>query len=206
MIAFLARMRPILAILVLVPGLSGCGGRYLVATPHLLQNRQSCRLYADCPASCQNPDMDVVYVTDREVEAGKEGPAYGHGRAKRLAFGVATVELDPRPDWHELVQASTTSRRRRDYLLKEKNRLEMGCFRRTHQHGKGGESDDAGPDFVEETQSQTLHEIIGARLAATDHKDVFVFIHGFNNTFEDGVFRAARGLALPGPRRRAAGV
>jgi esterase/lipase superfamily enzyme len=38
---------------------------------------------------------------------------------------------------------------------------------------------------------QAFHKLIQERLAGTPHKEVFVFIHGFNNSFEDAVFRAA---------------
>jgi esterase/lipase superfamily enzyme len=36
-----------------------------------------------------------------------------------------------------------------------------------------------------------FHRMLQARLAENEYKDVFIFIHGFNNSFEDAVFRAA---------------
>ena len=33
--------------------------------------------------------------------------------------------------------------------------------------------------------------MVSQRLAQTPHKDVYVYIHGFANTFDDAVFRAA---------------
>src|SRR5205814_729751 len=33
-------------------------------------------------------------------------------------------------------------------------------------------------------------ELLRKRLAQTDHKDVYIFVHGYNNTFQDGIFRA----------------
>jgi len=41
------------------------------------------------------------------------------------------------------------------------------------------------------TAVNRLHELLRRQLAPTNHKDVFIFVHGFNNTFDDAVFRAA---------------
>ena len=45
--------------------------------------------------------------------------------------------------------------------------------------------------FQDQAANARLHEIIRRQLAPTAHKDVFIFVHGFNCTFDDAVFRAA---------------
>src|SRR5207248_6468071 len=40
-------------------------------------------------------------------------------------------------------------------------------------------------------QQKNLHDLLRQRLAQSPQKDVFVFVHGVNNAFDDAVFRAA---------------
>lgn len=173
---------------------SGCGGRYLSATPNLLQRPGSAAYFAACPPPCRGPNIEVLYATDRSVERGAHGEVYGHGRAKRLVFGAATVAIDPAPAWPQLVADSTTAERRRSYALKPTLCRELGAF--DPQWSKL-EPDATGLRLcaaaVEDLRDQRahLHALLRERLARTDSKDVFVFVHGFNNTFDDAVARAA---------------
>src|SRR5688572_28133387 len=82
-----SRMAPFAALLAVA--LAGCGSRQLVATPNLLQRPGGEKQFAQCPAACQAAEMDVIYATDRAIVDGDFGPAYGYGRAKRLAYGTA---------------------------------------------------------------------------------------------------------------------
>src|SRR5207253_2224959 len=44
---------------------------------------------------------------------------------------------------------------------------------------------------LDRTELSAFQQMVQARVAGSDYKDVFVFIHGFNSAFEDAVFRAA---------------
>jgi esterase/lipase superfamily enzyme len=185
-----ARAAPLLVLLMV-----GCGPQFLVTTPNLLNEQASSRYFADCPADCRRPEMEVLYATDRSVAEGTKGPVYGYGRSRRLAFGVATVSLDPVPTWPELVQASTRRRRRRDFALQTGACRELGAFKPRQCDRQGDHDADLSRSaealVLDSADLSAFHHMLQDRLSGTAHKDVFVFIHGFNNSFENAVFRAA---------------
>ncbi|MBI2808106.1 MAG: alpha/beta hydrolase [Planctomycetes bacterium] len=184
----------IVLLLLMLPTAPGCG-RYLVATPNLLQMPGAQHAYSTCPEDCQKPDALVLYATDRSVE-GRNGasPRYGYGRSSSLAFGLAKVGLDPSPSWNELIRESTRAKRKRDYTLTLANTQELGRLKPPVAQVAAGDD----KSVITQTAAQEIAaqrnefcELLRGRLAQTSHKDVFIFIHGYNNTFEDAVFRAA---------------
>jgi esterase/lipase superfamily enzyme len=173
---------------------SGCH-RYLVQTPNLLQNQDPHQVYAACPESSRTAEAAVLYATDRAiVEHSKINPTYGHGRANSLAFGVAAVSLQPHPSWKELIQESTQVKRGREFELKLAGVREYGRIQAPIE-----QMVERGPDQAisqasarqDRTEVKAFHELLRGRLGDATHKDVYVFVHGFNNTFDDAVFRAA---------------
>ena len=176
--------------------LLACGcQRYLVATPNLLLQRDCCRTFDGCALSCQAPDMEVIYATDRAAH--KEttvGPSYGYERAKWLAFGTAKVSLEPNPTWKQLLDDSHVRRRKHDYALNVSEVREAGRFSfvvdnlRVTDHGL-----DVKRAAYRQMDEEVLkfHGLLRERLAQTPHKDVFIFIHGFNTEFNDAVYRPA---------------
>src|SRR5687767_7988315 len=96
-----------LGVLTLAPGCH----RYLAATPTLLQRPDAQTLFAALPADSQSAETAVLYATDRAVVGSDSQPSYGYGRSAKLAFGVASVRLNPQPSWQELIQDSTRSKR-----------------------------------------------------------------------------------------------
>lgn len=173
----------------------GCGGgRTLVATPYILANQDPNVAFARCPQRCQDPAMDVIYVTDREQVPNSKRLEYGYGRSKRVAFGVASVQLDPNPTWHELVRDSTRLDRRRSYDLRLAEVREMGSFDAMWDRLEVGPEgfrlcQDAKSQI--ESQREKLYGMIQERLAQSEQKDVFVYVHGVNNPFDYNVFRIA---------------
>lgn len=173
---------------------AGCGGRQLIAAPNLLRRADPEAFYAACPAVHRAAAMEVLYATDRAVEETGGGPAYGYGRAKRIAFGSATVSLEPYPSWKELIDDSAAPERKQHYALRPDGLKEVGSF---DPMWDKLELADGGLRLASEAvtnlqwQRKNFHALLANRLAATAHKDVFVFIHGVNNSFDDAVFRAA---------------
>lgn len=164
--------------------LSGCH-RYLVETPTLLRHPDARRLYAACPVECQSAEARVLYATDRA----REGTPlrYGFNRSPSLAFGVAEVRLKPDPSWGELIEESTTEKRARDFALQVANVQELGRVPQATEKAA------VALARHEETEARRREfgVLLQSRLAKTAHKDVYIFVHGFNNTFDDAVFRTA---------------
>lgn len=139
--------------------------------------------------------MEVLYVTDRSVEKTPEGLKYGYGRARRLGFGTASVALSPKPTWQELIRESSVPERRRDFALAASSVRELGHFDpmldklELCQNGfKLCADARKGLDL----QQHVFHDTLRRRLAESAHKDVYIFVHGVNNTFEDAIFTAAQ--------------
>jgi esterase/lipase superfamily enzyme len=184
----------LLAAACLCAGGGGCQ-RYLVATPNLLLHQDCCRVYDACPPELRTPEMDVIYATDRNLDAATaQGPRYGYHRSKSLAFGTAQVTLAPQPQWRELVSESTLRERKRKYAVQLGQVREEGSFAfvldklRPTRHGLTP-TRQAYREIDAETEK--FHDLLRQRLARTPQKDVFIFVHGFNTSFEDAVYRPA---------------
>jgi esterase/lipase superfamily enzyme len=186
--------------LVLALGLPGAGcQRNLVETPHLLRGRNPASVFEFCPADCQQADVPVLYATDRANEAPPgQPPTYGPRRGGALAFGVVNVSLKPNPSWQELIQDSTQPTRSRDYALALAAPQEAGQFRirRGEPITVSASSIVQAKATLEEAINDRVprnefQQILMNRLAQTQQKEVFIFVHGYNNTFDDGIFRAA---------------
>jgi len=191
------RTKTCLVLLALFSALPGCG-RYLVATPNVLRDCDPSLVFESCPADCQSADAAVIFATDRANEAlPGEPPNYGHKRGTSLAFGAVNVSLNPNPSWKELIQDSTLARRSRDYALALTEVRQAGIFRPRREHLQiqtdGVMQAQAAVEQANDEHSRRteFQQILTQRLAQTQQKDVYIFIHGYNNTFEDGVFRAA---------------
>jgi esterase/lipase superfamily enzyme len=175
---------------------SSCGcQRHLVATPNVLLHQDCCRVFDDCADKNQSPDMEVIYATDRAIDkATGIGPSYGYQRAKWLAFGIAKVSLDPRPTWRQLRDDSLRRRRERDYALSVSEVREAGRFAfvvdKLQPAADGVDVSTQGYREITR-QVEKFHDLLRERLARTPQKDVYIFVHGFNTTFNDSVFRPA---------------
>src|ERR1019366_4564157 len=148
----------------------------------------------------QTPEAAVLYATDRAtVEPTGKAPTYGYGRANRLAFGVANVSLNPQPTWKELIEQSTQAKRGREYELSLASFREVGHISPVVEQGLlSGNGYTVSTAIVTQDRGEVdqFHELLRSRLAQTSHKDVYIFVHGFNNPFEDAVFRAAEDSVL----------
>jgi esterase/lipase superfamily enzyme len=58
------------------------------------------------------------------------------------------------------------------------------------REGEGGTPMPGAAMQIPQEQQKSFHAVLSQRLSATTHKDVYVFIHGFNNSFADAVYRA----------------
>lgn len=187
----------VIAVVFLFVASTGCDSKTrLIATPTLMAGEPGRTTLAAVPAALQTPEMQILYAADRDiVSKGLFGVQYGSGRAGHLAVGTATVSFDPEMNWDDLVAISTAEKRRGDSpAMKCTSVVEFGRLAVSLQQM---EVED-GRYVVPESQRRELdearlklHSQIRERLALTPRKDVYVFVHGFNNTFDDAVFRLA---------------
>jgi esterase/lipase superfamily enzyme len=184
--------------------LAGCANRIpLMPTPNLYAGGQV-DPFPDVPAAFQNNKVDVLYFTDRAPEG--ETPAgrqYGYGRSRSVAFGVSEVEFGDGVSWPQLVQASRARDRSIDLGVRLVKTTELVKFPQTPrtvikfvdasavpQEGVDPASFNMLGDEVDTEEllaEQHMEAELSARMALTPHKEVYLFIHGYNNTFDDSV-------------------
>src|SRR4051812_19194283 len=167
---------------------AGCGSKsYLMPTPSAYTNPEW-NPFADVPPALQGNNVSVLYVTDRAPE--KQTPdhwEYGSKRSRSAAFGEAQVRIGKDASWEEVVQASRTAKRKKDLTIDVVAVNELARFgptpiARVLTDEMLMQSADAMPRTSESAHRFT--EDLTARLAATPRKEVYFYVHGFDNSFE----------------------
>lgn len=174
----------------------------LIATPYVMYGEAGKAVYARVPETLRTSDLPVLYVTDRQVKKETpEGPRYGYGRSPGMEFGVATVSLGTDIAWDQLVADSTGSKRSRAYTPKVASVERTGGFaslvtRIRISDGRltlPGESIQAVED-----EQHNLDKLVDRWLDHSERKEAVIFIHGFNNSFDDAVIRLAEAWHFTG--------
>jgi esterase/lipase superfamily enzyme len=178
--------------------LTGCGGTSLMPTPNLYA-WGTVNPFTDVPPVFQNNHVDVLYLTDRLTEGKPEGGIrYGYKRSRSVAYGVARVEIGKNVSWDQLLQASLHSSRSIDLSLSVSAITEMGRFPSTPRSLVEVRPPTTLPttdlimpgdipDQAELDAEAAFHRELSARLALTPVKEVYVFVHGYANSFDDSV-------------------
>lgn len=166
--------------------LTGCAAPRLMPTPNAYRD-PGFNPFDAVPAALQSSRVEVLYVTDRHKERDRDGrPAYGHRRSAELAFGACVVEIGEGLDWETLVAQSRTGQRRQALPVRVAWVEERGRFPAPPAAAPTAVGLEFDPQEVARTLRATtrFQEEVRRRLALTPRKDVFVFVHGFNNTFD----------------------
>ena len=174
--------------------LAGCAGgpRMLMPTPRLYQQLEQA-LFVELAPSLQGTEVELLYVTDREPETDQNGNLrYGFGRSSSLAFGTVTVTLgESTITWEDLLEASRTDQRLNPVHLSlgavtEIARLPPDPFPHWKEAGKIVYEPTA---LAKEAQVvEQFRQTLARRLELTPRKEVFVYVHGYHNTFQDAAF------------------
>ena len=199
---------------------TGCasGPPQLMPTPNVYASGER-DPFPDVPPELQNNKVDVLYLTDRAIDKGDaQNPAYGYKRSRSVAMGISQVEFGHDVSWDDLVKASRTSQRAIDLPVTVTKTTELLRFPPTPRAvvelppGAAGRAatQAASQPLITTTHPSTapspneafLEEIgedvhlamseLSRRLAQTPDKEVYVFVHGYNNTFTDSVTTIAQ--------------
>jgi esterase/lipase superfamily enzyme len=173
----------------------GCGtSPALMPTPSIYTN-PAFDPFASVPAAQRSNRVELLYVTDREQDEGStpEMAKYGYGRSRSNAFGIATVQFGPDGlPWDDLVRISRTAKRTEKTELKITSVREMARFSPTPAKLIIDDDEVINWDRLavaaHEDPEKEFAEELAARVAAAPRKDVYVYVHGFANTFTDAVF------------------
>jgi esterase/lipase superfamily enzyme len=178
-----------LLVLLVVCLLAGCQGPHLMPTPNVYVQTQS-HPFANVAPPLRTNTVDVLYATDRQPVSRDDGPlAYGYGRSPSLAVGSCVVEIGQNVSWDTLVEQSQQAERSQTLPLRIRTITEQVRFPATPMpfvlhNGQPTLTPEAQAAY-EHTAEQVRQEI-RRRLTLTPHKAAYVYVHGYNNTFEDG--------------------
>jgi esterase/lipase superfamily enzyme len=183
------------SVLVLAVLLVGCAGaRVMMPTPnvHLNPDRD---FYSGLHGELKSTEVPLFYVTDRAPEQEEDGSlSYGYERSASLGFGTAVVDLGADIGWEELLQASRTQSRLRPVKMDLRDVTEIVRTPETPLPYK-----EVDGRIVEEPElaarlaevKEVFRSVLVRQLALTPHKEVFLFVHGYNNSFADASFALA---------------
>jgi esterase/lipase superfamily enzyme len=173
----------------------GCSSaRLMMPTPNVYIDSKT-DPYSDLPDELKNNEVELLYITDRSPEQdGEAGLSYGYGRSHSLAFGTAVVDLGVDMTWEDLLLASRS--RKRSQAVK----IEMG---EVTELVRGPPSPLpyalVDGEIIEEPtllkKRKQVVEVVGRKLvqkvSQSPRKEVFIYIHGYHNTFEDAAYAMA---------------
>ena len=183
-------LRSLLPAVLALVALGGCQTK-LMPTPNLYVYADE-NPWAELPPELQTTTVDLLYVTDREpIERTDGSIRYGYGRSWSVAYGSVKVEIGKNATWEELVAASRTDKRKGSWPLKVTSITEMGRSPKDPLPliERDGEIIFDPDGEVKRSENLTSYRAeILRRLALTPTKEVFIYVHGFNNTFEYAAF------------------
>jgi esterase/lipase superfamily enzyme len=170
--------------------LAGCQGPHLMPTPNTYAKAPP-PSFADLAPPLRTNTVDVLYATDRQPIPQDDGTlAYGYGRSPSLAVGSCVVEMGENISWDTLVEQSQQAERSQELPLRIRATTEQVRFPATPMpfvlHNGQPTVAPVAQAAYEHAADQVRQEN-RQRLTLTSRKAAYIYIHGYNNTFEDGV-------------------
>ncbi len=175
--------------------IAGCAEtRQLMPTPNLYTDAKA-TLFEALPEEYASTLVELIYVTDRAPETDEAGNLrYGYKRSNSLAIGTTVVDLGQNTTWENLVEASRTHTRFGDFELRLVSINEFTRLPPTpipYQVIDGEIVEDPEAIAARDVSVARLQAEVRRRLALTPRKDVYIYVHGYHNTFEDAAFALA---------------
>lgn len=126
--------------------------------------------------------LEMLYATNRAPATGDDDDFYSGERGYLVRVGSARIGLgDSNLDWEEARKISLLKSRPKEFPLTVNEVAEIGIL---PDSVSAFTPPDAAP---EESQRRSVQfaDAIDARLARSDNKDVFIFVHGYKVIFEN---------------------
>jgi len=147
------------------------------------------------PSELRTADVNIMYLTDRLPEPEEEGRLdYGMGRNHLLALGEAVVNIGGDLDWEALAADARTGVRSSAVNLSvisvtEKVQGPLGTLISYQADGSLG----GGEDAVRQAKAlaESSQELVSRRLAMAPRKEILLFVHGVNTSFDEALFTTA---------------
>ena len=172
--------------------LAACSSqRVLMPTPNVYVDSDS-DIYTGLPEELKSTEVPLFYITDRVPEKDENGNLkYGYERSASVAFGSTVVDLGDEISWEQLLEASRAGKRIKDVPMKLGEITEIA--RGPNAPTPYTEVDDViveDPEYKARrlAAAEIFRKVMVQQLALTPRKEVFIFVHGFHNDFNDAAF------------------
>ena len=180
--------RSAIAIAAIAFVLTGCAtNRAVMPTPVLYTGANARPLFTELPIDSRQPSLDLLFITDRAPAEQAGDLPYTASRSRSMAFGSAMIEFGEGVSWDALVKESTATQRVNPLQLKLGPTTELGRFPAIpYEVAAGPDGIRRVPAVVEayEKAKQQMQGEIARRLAIARRKEVVLFVHGYNTSFE----------------------
>ena len=166
--------------------LTGCATT-MMPTPVLYTGANAKPLFTELSIDSRRPSLDLLFITDRAPAEQADGLPYTAARSRSMAFGSAMIEFGEDVSWDVLVKESTATQRVNPLQLKLGPTTELGRFPAIpYEVVVAPDGIRRVPAVVEayEKAKQQLQAEIARRLAIAHRKEVVLFVHGYNSSFE----------------------
>lgn len=178
---------------ILISFVAGCGMEMMPAPNLIVMEGRAA--WDQVAPELQKTSVEVLYATDRLPTSAEGDPVeYGSKRFNRLAYGVATINFGAK-DWDDLLTRSTADHRWRSTRVRLTGTTELNRFPATPWP-----TVDVNGHPVWKPQTRAEHDaavdhlrgLIAGRLALTDCKEAFIYVHGAANAFDEGIGDSAQ--------------
>ena len=175
--------------------ITGCtGARLMMPTPNVYLDSEHDH-YADLPPELKDTEVSMLYITDRTPEQDEKGNLrYGYGRSNSLAFGETVVDLGVDITWEQLLEASRTQQRLKQVKLEVRKVTELVRGPNTplpFSVVDGNIVEEARFTAQRDAAAEAFGSMLAKKLELTQRKEVFLYVHGYHNTFDDAAFAMA---------------
>jgi len=175
--------------------LAACSGpRVMMPTPNEALDDDTSAYQALHP-DLKSTQVPVFYVTDRVPEKDDKGNlVYGYQRSPSLAFGTTVVDIGEDMSWDDLLVQSRTNKRGEKIKMTRGEITEIVRGPNSpipYQEVDGKIVEDPEYFAMRQAAAEVFRKAIVKHLALTPRKEVFIFVHGFHNSFDDAAFTMA---------------
>ncbi|HFQ91534.1 MAG TPA: alpha/beta hydrolase [Chromatiales bacterium] len=135
------------------------------------------------------PYDGILYATDREpAKEGDKARYYRNERGHVLRVGVASIEVkDQEFTWEEARRISLLKNRSNKYPLRVTKASEIGVLKDSFNTFIEPEVLDPDP----ERPAREFAAMIDAKLAQSENKDIYIYLHGYKVVFDNPILVAA---------------
>lgn len=174
-----------------IASLSACSTTYYLPKPPNIYTADAPYPHSVIHADRQSADNTLIYVTDRTPITNDGQVDFGSERSGILRFGTADVTIGNNASWDNLVDAARSDIPRKKLKAELSSVTPIGSFPETpmkFSFADGVISLD--PDAVTELSHSrnTLTSLIREQMKTSQNRDVIVFIHGYNTSFDEALF------------------